>query len=105
MAKTRGGLMRAVPHNLLGTKQIFTTAAGIKIRKVNGWYQYQHPSLKFFCTRVLDMKFPHPCDNKLYFNVQTCLDNLVDKVEWRVNWEMLEGSFFQSSVLKLNPNK
>ena len=97
--------MRAVPHNLLGTKWIFTTVAGIKIRKVNGWYQYQPPSLKFSCTRVLDIKFPHQCDHKLYFNVQACLDNLVDEVEWRVNWEMLEGSCIQSSALKLNPNK
>ena len=94
MAKTCRGLARAVPCNLLGAKWIFTTAVGIKIRKVNGRYQYQPPSLKFSCTRVLDMKFPHPHDNKLYFNVKACLDNLVDEVEWRVNWEMLEGSFF-----------
>ena len=105
MAKTCGGLTRAMPCNSLGAKQIFTTVAEIKIRKVNGRYQYQPPSLKFSCTRVLDMKFPHPCDSKLYFNVQACLDNLVDKVERRVNWEMLEGSFFRSSVLKLNSNK
>ena len=94
MAKTHGGLMRAVPCNLLGAKRIFTTAAGIKIRKVNGRYQYQPPSLKFSCTRVLDTKFPHPNDSKLYFNVQACLDNLVDAVEWKVNWEMFEGSLF-----------
>ena len=87
MAKTHGGLTRAVPLNLLGTKQIFTTVAGIKIRNVNGRYQYQSASIKFSCTRVLDMKFPYPRDNKLYFN-------LVHEVEWRVNWEMLEGSFF-----------
>ena len=98
MAKTCGGLTRAVPCNSLGTKRIFTTAAGIKIRKVNGQYQYQPPSLKFSCTQVLDMKFPHARDHKLYFNVQACLDNLVDEVEWRVNWEMLEGSYIWSSA-------
>ena len=105
MAKTCGGLTRVVPHNSLGAKWIFTTAAGIKIRKVNGRYQYQPPLLKFSFTRVLDMKYPHPSDSKLYFNVQACLDNLVDKVEWRVNWEMLEGSFFRPNVLILNPYK
>ena len=98
MAKSQGGLTRAVPHNSLGTKRIFTMAAGIKIRKVNGRYQYKPPSLKFSCTRVLDMKFPHPCDHKLYFDVQAFLDNLVDEVEWRVNWEMLEGSYIWSSA-------
>ena len=103
MAKTHGGLMRAVPHNSLGAKQIFTTAAGIKIRKVNGRYQYQPPPLKFACTQVLDKNFPHPSDSKLYFNVQACLDNLVDKVEWRVNWDTLEGSFFKPNGLKLDP--
>ena len=104
MAKTHGGLTRAVPRNLLGVKRIFTMATGIKIRKVNGRYQYQPPSLKFSCTRVLDMNFPHPKDNKLYFNVQTCLDNLVDEVEWRVNWEMLEGSFFRSNLFNWHLN-
>ena len=101
MAKTRGGLTRAVPRNLLGLKQIFTMATGIKIRKVNGRYKYQPPSLKFSCTRVLDMNFPHPKDNKLNFNVQACLDNLVDEVEWRINWEMLEGSFLRFNVFTI----
>ena len=50
------------------------------------------PSLKFNCTCTLDQHFPHPRDNRLYFNVQACLDNLLDEVECRANWENLEGS-------------
>ena len=96
MAKTRGGLTRAVPHNSLSGKRIFTMATDIKIEKVNGWYQYQSLSLKFTCTRVLDQNFPHLQDNRLYFNMQACLDNLLDEVEWKVNWEILEGSSFKS---------
>ena len=88
--------MRAVPHNSLFRKRILSTATGIKIQKVNGQYQYQPPSLKFTCTWVLDQNFPHPQDNRLYFNMQACLDNLVDEVKWRVNWEILEGSSSKS---------
>ena len=81
--------------NALGGRRIFTTAAGIKIRKANGKYQYHPPSLKFTCTCVLDQNFPHPKDNRLYFNTQACLDNLIEEVEWKVNWENLEGSAFK----------
>ena len=95
MVKTHGGLTEAVPHNTLNGKRILPMAAGIKIQKVNGRYQYQPPSLKFTCTWVLDQNFPHPKDNRLYFNIQTCLDKLIDDVEWKVNWEVLKGSTFK----------
>ena len=70
--------MRAVPCNALGGKRIFTMAAGIKIWKVNGQYQYQPPSLKFTCTWVLDQNFLHPKGSRLYLNIQACWDNLID---------------------------
>ena len=92
MAKTHRGLTCVVPQNSLGGKRIFTMAAGIKIRKVNGRYQYQPPMLKFNCTRMLDKHFPHPRDSHLYFNVQACMDNLLDEVKWRVDLLDLEGS-------------
>ena len=57
------------------------TPAGVKVRRVDGRYQYQPPTLKFACVRVLDHNFPDPRDSKLYTNVQLCLDELVNLVE------------------------
>ena len=98
MAKTHEGLTHTVPQNALETKRIFTTVAGIKIRKENGRYQYQPPSLKFTCTHTLDQNFPHLRDNRLYFNLQACLDNLLDEVEWRTNWQNLESSTVEPKI-------
>ena len=98
MAKTHEGLTCAVPCNSLGSKRIFTTTGGIKIRKVNGRYQYQPPTLKFSHTCTLDKHFPHPRDSRLYFNIQACVDNLLDGVKWRANWLDLEGSKINHTV-------
>ena len=83
-------------RNAPGGKRIFTTAAGIKPRRVNGRYQCQPPSFKFTCICTLDQHFPHPRDSRLYSNVQAFLDNLLDEVEWRANWQELEGSTTQA---------
>ena len=66
------------------------TATSVKIRRVNGRYQYNPPTLKFACVRVLDRHFPDPRDGRLYTNVQNCLDQLVSLVETHlegVEWE------------------
>ena len=60
------------------------TPAGVKVHRVDGRYRYQPPTLKFACVRILDHNFPDPRDNKLYTNVQLCLDELVNLVEVRV---------------------
>ena len=76
MARTRGGLK--------GSTRIFMTPAGVKVRRVDGRYRYQPPTLKFACVRVLDHNFPNSRDSKLYTNVQLCMDELVNLVEVRV---------------------
>ena len=60
------------------------TPAGVKVCRVDGRYQYQPPTLKFACTRILDHNFPDPGDSKLYTKVQLCLDRLINLVEVRV---------------------
>ena len=85
--RMRGGL--AVYPEWKG-ERVFMTATGIKIRRVNGRYQYNPPTLKFACVRVLDRHFPDPRDGRLYTNVQHCLDQLVSLVETHlkgVEWE------------------
>ena len=42
------------------------------------------PTLNFACVRILDHNFPDPRDNKLYTNVQLCIDELVNLVEVQV---------------------
>ena len=51
---------------------------------MDGRYRYQLPTLTFACVRILDHNFPDPRDDKLYTNVQLCLDELVSLVEVRV---------------------
>ena len=79
--RTRGGSLRN--FNWQSTR-VFTTALGVKIRRVNGRYQYNPPSLKFSCVRVLDHHFPDPSTPRLYATVQGFLDQLIDKVEDRL---------------------
>ena len=83
----RGGL--AIYPEWKG-ERVFMTATGVKIRRINGRYQYNPPTLKFASVRVLDRHFPDPRDGRLYTNVQQCLDQLVSLVETHlkgVEWE------------------
>ena len=89
-ARMRGSLLGN--HNWSGTR-VFTTALGVKIRRVNGCYHYNPPSLKFMCVRVLDHHFPDPATPRLYATVQGFLDQLIDKVEDRLNDLHGEGIF------------
>ena len=67
------------------------TPLGVKIRRVNGRYQYQPPSLKFMCVRVLDSNFPDKRDSKMYWGIQSCIDNLITAVENHLIDLELEG--------------
>ena len=86
-AQTRGGIWRS--EGWTG-ERVFSTPLGVKIRRVNGCYQYNPPSLKFSCVRVLDYNFRDPRNPRLYTAVQACVDKLVDMVEEHlvgVQWE------------------
>ena len=76
--RTRGGL-RVYPAGR--GDRVFQTLTGVKIRRVNGRYQYNPPTLKFTCVRILDRHFPDPRDPELYTHVQNCMDQLIDLVE------------------------
>ena len=86
-ARTRGGIWR---NDGWTGERVFSTPLGVKIRQVNGCYQYNPPSLKFSCVRVLDYNFWDPKNLRLYTAVQACVDKLVDMVEEHlvgVQWE------------------
>ena len=86
--RTRGGL-RVYPA--WRGERVFQTPTGVKIRRVNGRYQYNPPTLKFTCVRVLDRHFPDPRDHRLYTHVQNCMDQLVDLVEAHLKGLEWEG--------------
>ena len=75
-------------------------ALGVKIRRVNGRYQYNPPSLKFSCVRVLDHHFPDPATSRLYATVQSFLDQIIDKVEDRLKG--LQGGGIVEHLLQQN---
>ena len=86
-------------HSWSGAR-VFTTALGVKIRRVNGRYQYNPPSLKFMCVRILDHHYPDPVTPKLYATVQGFLDQLIDKVE-----DHLEGLHEEGTLESLPTTK
>ena len=85
--RMRGGLC-----GVWQNARVFTTALGVKIRKVNGRFQYNPPSLKFMCVRILDHHYPDPVTPRLYATVQGFLDQLIDKVEDRLKGLHEEGT-------------
>ena len=87
-ARTRGGL-RVYPT--WRGERVFQTPTGVKIRRVNGRYQYNPPTLKFACVRILDRNFPDPRDHHLYTHIQSCVDQLVDLVEAHLKGFEWEG--------------
>ena len=87
--RTRGGLYQ---NNGWRSERVFTTATGVKIRRTNGRYQYNPPTLKFSSIRVLDRHFPDPRNPRLYAAVQGCVDQLVDMVEDHLQGLKWEGT-------------
>ena len=86
--RTRGGLRVYLAWR---GERVFQTPTGVKIRRVNGRYQYNPPTLKFACMRILDRDFPDPKDHKLYTHVQSCVHQLVDLVEAHLKGFEWEG--------------
>ena len=102
--RTRGGLYQ---NNGWRSERVFTTATGVKIRCINGRYQYNPPTLKFSCIRVLDYHFPDPRNPRLYAAVQGCVDQLVNMVEDHLQGLEWEGtlSYFKNEFRHLTcPN-
>ena len=87
-ARTRGGIWRS--EGWTG-ERVFSTPLGVKIRRVNGRYQYKPPSLKFSSVRVLDYNLRDPRNPRLYTAVQACVDKLVDMVEEHLEGAQWEG--------------
>ena len=55
---------------------------GVKVRRMDGGYQYQPPSLKIVSSLFLDKMYIQPAPNsQLYQSVQKVVDRLVDCVE------------------------
>ena len=78
MAHTRGGITKAV-----APPRVYTTSTGIKVRKLNGKSIFQPASLKVSSYLVLDRyhdKKGQP-RQRLYENVQTFLDSVIEQVE------------------------
>ena len=94
--RTRGGLYK---NNGWRSERVFTTVTGVKIQRINGRYQYNPPTLKFTCVRVLDRHFPDPRNPRLYATVQGCVDQLVDMVEDHLKGLEWEGTL---SYLEMN---
>ena len=81
MARTRGGVTRPV-----APPQVYTTALGVKVRKVHGGYVFQPPSLKVSSYLALDRfnsKAGQP-QSRLYEGIQKFMDHLNDQVEDRL---------------------
>ena len=87
--RTRGGLYK---NDGWRSERVFTTVTGVKIRRINGRYQYNPPTLKFSCIRVLDHHFSDPRNPRLYATVQSCVDQLVDMVKDHLKGLEWEGT-------------
>ena len=57
-------------------------ANGVKVRRMDGGYRYQPPSLKIISSLLLDKMYIQPAPNlQLYQSVQRVVDKLIDCVE------------------------
>ena len=77
MARTRGGgaARPVVPP------RVYMQPNGVKVRKMDGGYRYQPPSLKCITNLFLDKTKPNV---NLYQSVQKVVDRLIDLVEDKV---------------------
>ena len=81
MARTRGGGVArpAAPP------WVYMQPNGVKVRKMDGGYRYQPPSLKCITNLFLDKTKPNVSPNvNLYQSVQKVVDRLIDLVEDKV---------------------
>ena len=81
MARTRGG-GAARP---VAPPRVYMQPNGVKVRKMDGRYRYQPPSLKCITNLFLDKTKPNVSPNvNLYQSVQKVVDKLIDLVEDKV---------------------
>ena len=81
MARTRGGKVArpVVPP------RVYMMPNGVKVRRMDGGFWYQPPSLKTLSTIWLDQMRKNPTLNTLlYQSIQKVLDKLVDMVEYKI---------------------
>ena len=81
MARTRGGgATRPVPP-----PWVYMRPNGVKVRRMDGGYSYQPPSLKCITNLFLDKTKPNGSPNvNLYQSVPKVVDKLLDLVEDKV---------------------
>ena len=81
MARTRGGSI-AQPVAL---PRVYMQANGVKVRKMEGGYRYQPPSLKCLTNLYLDKIRPNSSPNiNLYQSVQRVIEGLIDQVKDKI---------------------
>ena len=81
MARTRGG--KAVKP--VAPPRVYMMPNGVKVRRMDGEFRYQPPSLKTLSSILLDQMKRDPSPNLLlYQSVQKVLDNLIEMVEDKI---------------------
>ena len=81
MARTRGGKV-ARP---MAPPRVYLMPNGVKVRRMDGEFRYQPPSLKTLSSIMLDQTKRDPSPNLLlYQSVQKVLDKLIELVEDKV---------------------
>ena len=81
MARTRGGRIArpVVPP------RVYMMSNGVNVRRMDGGFRYQPPSLKTLSSLQLDKTRKNPTPNLLlYQSIQKVLDKLVDMVEDKI---------------------
>ena len=81
MTRTRGGkiVRPAVPP------RVYMMPNGVKVKRMDGGFRYQPPSLKTLSSIQLDQTRKNPTPNLLlYQSIQKVLDKLVDMVEDKI---------------------
>ena len=81
MARSRGGRI-ARP---VAPPRVYMMPNGVKVRRMDGGFRYQPPSLKTLSSILLDQTRRDPSPNLvLYQSIQKVLDKLVDMVEDKI---------------------
>ena len=81
MARTRGGKV----VKPVAPPRVYMMPNGVKVRRMDGGFRYQPPSLKTLSSILLDQTKRDPSPNLLlYQSVQKVLDKLIEMVEDKI---------------------
>ena len=81
MARTRGGKVTSP----VAPPRVYMMPNGVKVRRMDGGFRYQPPSLKILSSNILDQTKRDPSPNLLlYQSVQKVLDKLIELVEDKI---------------------